>query len=175
MLPPFHARDRLNSYGGGGDGENKADGSRVLLYSTLNVVIFVLLMCGMLVLMYFFYNILGECNKKKVIRLSWLDFFSFFNWCNLCFCCCFCLFPFPVYIIIAIFCFASASALFSCLDAVMDKIGCGTFRYRNYSICVERLLLLLFRYKKLIKQTHKVRKCLPVFSFMWLFSHIFSK
>lgn len=101
-------RDRLNSYGsgGGGDGENKADSSRVFLYSPLNVVIFVILMCGMLVLMYFFYNIL-------------------------------------VYIIIAIFCFASASALFSCLDAVMDKIGCGTlsFSFRNKTVSVRSILL----------------------------------
>uniref|UniRef100_A0AAQ5Y441 PA domain-containing protein n=1 Tax=Amphiprion ocellaris TaxID=80972 RepID=A0AAQ5Y441_AMPOC len=33
-----------------------------------------------------------------------------------------------VYIIIAIFCLASASALFSCIDAVLEKIGCGTLR-----------------------------------------------
>ncbi|MED6246235.1 hypothetical protein ATANTOWER_014742, partial [Ataeniobius toweri] len=101
-------RDRLNSCsaGGGGEGENKADSNRVFLYSPLNVVIFVILMCGMLVLMYFFYNIL-------------------------------------VYFIIAIFCFASASALFSCLDAVMDKIGCGTlsFSVRNKSFSVRSILL----------------------------------
>ncbi|KAM4744519.1 signal peptide peptidase-like 2A isoform 2-T2 [Anableps anableps] len=100
-------RERLNSYAaGGGEGEHKADSSRVFLYSTLNVVIFVILMCGMLVLMYYFYNIL-------------------------------------VYIIIAIFCFASASALFSCLDAVMDKIGCGTlsFSVKNKSFSVRSILL----------------------------------
>lgn len=34
-----------------------------------------------------------------------------------------------VYVIIVVFCLASATALFSCLDAVMDKIGCGTVRY----------------------------------------------
>lgn len=39
------------------------------------------------------------------------------------------LFPFTVYIIIVIFCFATASALFSCLDAVLDLIRCGTLRY----------------------------------------------
>ncbi|XP_015253046.1 PREDICTED: signal peptide peptidase-like 2A isoform X3 [Cyprinodon variegatus] len=101
-------RDRLNSCaaGGGGDGENKADSNRLFLYSPLSVLIFVILMCGMLVLMYFFYNIL-------------------------------------VYIIIAIFCFASASALFSCLDAVLDKIGCGTlsFSVRNKSFSVRSILL----------------------------------
>lgn len=37
----------------------------------------------------------------------------------------------PVYVIIVIFCLASASALFSCLDAVMDLIGCGTVKYEN--------------------------------------------
>uniref|UniRef100_A0A8C8DQC8 PA domain-containing protein n=1 Tax=Oryzias sinensis TaxID=183150 RepID=A0A8C8DQC8_9TELE len=75
---------------GGGGGESKADSGEISLYSPLKVVIFVALMCGMLVLMYFFYNVL-------------------------------------VYIIIAIFCLASASALFSCFDAVLDKLGCGTF------------------------------------------------
>uniref|UniRef100_A0A669B8X8 Signal peptide peptidase like 2A n=1 Tax=Oreochromis niloticus TaxID=8128 RepID=A0A669B8X8_ORENI len=65
--------------------------NKLSLYSPLKVVIFVALMCGMLVLMYFFYKVL-------------------------------------VYIIIAIFCLASASALYSCFDAVMDKIGCGTLR-----------------------------------------------
>lgn len=34
-----------------------------------------------------------------------------------------------VYVIIAIFCMASASALFSCFDAVLDKLGCGTVKY----------------------------------------------
>ncbi|KAM4592652.1 signal peptide peptidase-like 2A isoform 2-T2 [Odontesthes bonariensis] len=97
-------RDRLNSDGGGGGGgggENKADSGELFLYSPLKVVIFVAMMCGMLVLMYYFYNIL-------------------------------------VYIIIAIFCFASASALFSCFDAVMDKVGCGTLsvsvRNKNFSV-----------------------------------------
>uniref|UniRef100_A0A665UPC7 PA domain-containing protein n=1 Tax=Echeneis naucrates TaxID=173247 RepID=A0A665UPC7_ECHNA len=80
-------RDRLNSgVTEGGGGESKADSGELFLYSPLKVVVFVAMMCGMLVLMYYFYNVL-------------------------------------VYIIIAIFCLASASALFSCLDAVMEKIG----------------------------------------------------
>ncbi|KAM3876924.1 signal peptide peptidase-like 2A [Diretmus argenteus] len=91
---------------GGGKGENKADSGDLSLYSPLKVVIFVALMCGMLVLMYFFYNVL-------------------------------------VYIIIAIFCIASATALFSCLDAVMDQIGCGTlsFSIRTWSFSVRSLIL----------------------------------
>ncbi|XP_040893423.1 signal peptide peptidase-like 2A isoform X2 [Toxotes jaculatrix] len=100
-------RDRLNSSAvGGGGGENKADGGEISLYSPLKVVIFVAMMCGMLVLMYFFYNVL-------------------------------------VYIIIAIFCLASASALFSCLDAVLEKIGCGTvsFSVRNWNFSVRSLIL----------------------------------
>nr|XP_046235378.1 signal peptide peptidase-like 2A isoform X2 [Scatophagus argus] len=107
-------RDRLNSAverggGGGGGGESKADSGELFLYSPLKVVFFVALMCGMLVLMYFFYNIL-------------------------------------VYIIIAIFCMASASALFSCLDAVMEKIGCGTLRFsiRNWNFSVRSLVLAAF-------------------------------
>ncbi|GAA6217724.1 signal peptide peptidase-like 2A isoform X1 [Lates japonicus] len=101
-------RDRLNSgtAGGGGGGEHKADSGELSLYSPLKVVIFVAMMCGMLVLMYYFYNVL-------------------------------------VYIIIAIFCLASATALFSCLDAVMEKIGCGTvsFSIRNWNFSVRSLLL----------------------------------
>ena len=63
-LCPF--RDRLSGGtlggggGGGGGGADKADSGDVFLYSPLKVVIFVALMCGMLVLMYFFYNVLGE-------------------------------------------------------------------------------------------------------------------
>ncbi|CAI5645966.1 unnamed protein product [Oreochromis niloticus] len=102
-------RERLNSGatgGGRGGGESKADSGELSLYSPLKVVIFVALMCGMLVLMYFFYKVL-------------------------------------VYIIIAIFCLASASALYSCFDAVMDKIGCGTlsFSVRNWNFSVRSLLL----------------------------------
>ncbi|XP_026234128.1 PA_hSPPL_like and Peptidase_A22B domain-containing protein isoform X1 [Anabas testudineus] len=100
-------RDRLNSCApGGGGGESKAESGELSLYSPLKVVIFVAFMCGMLVLMYFFYNVL-------------------------------------VYVIIAIFCLASASALFSCFDAVMDKIGCGTlsFSVRNCNISVRSLIL----------------------------------
>lgn len=53
-------RERLNSgASGGGGGESKADSGELSLYSPLKVVIFVALMCGMLVLMYFFYKVLG--------------------------------------------------------------------------------------------------------------------
>ncbi|XP_067351442.1 signal peptide peptidase-like 2A isoform X2 [Channa argus] len=48
-----------------------------------------------------------------------------------------------VYIIIAIFCLASASALFSCFDAVLEKIGCGTvsFSIKNWNFSVRSLIL----------------------------------
>uniref|UniRef100_A0A672JND2 PA domain-containing protein n=1 Tax=Salarias fasciatus TaxID=181472 RepID=A0A672JND2_SALFA len=93
-----------NSEAGGGDG--KADSGELFLYSPLKVIFFVAMMCGMLVLMYFFYNVL-------------------------------------VYVIIAIFCLASASALYSCFDAVMEKIGCGSinFSVRNWNCSVRSLLL----------------------------------
>ncbi|XP_042368607.1 signal peptide peptidase-like 2A isoform X4 [Plectropomus leopardus] len=100
-------RDRLScGAAGGGGGESKADSGELFLYSPLKVVFFVALMCGMLVLMYFFYSVL-------------------------------------VYVIIVIFCLASASALFSCLDAVMEKIGCaaGRFSVRNYNFSVRSLIL----------------------------------
>ncbi|CAL8349629.1 unnamed protein product [Merluccius merluccius] len=64
-------------------------------------------MCGMLILLYFFYNIL-------------------------------------VYVIIAIFCLASAMALFSCLDAILERIGCGTYTVSFFSrspISVRSLIL----------------------------------
>lgn len=100
-------RERLNAgAAGGGGAESKTDSGELSLYSPLKVVIFVALMCGMLVLMYFFYNVL-------------------------------------VYIIIAIFCLASASALFSCLDAIMEKLGCGTvsFSIRNWNFSVRSIIL----------------------------------
>ncbi|TMS13585.1 hypothetical protein E3U43_018660 [Larimichthys crocea] len=101
-----NVRDRLNNVAMGGAGDNKADSGELFLYSPLKVVVFVALMCGMLVLMYYFYNVL-------------------------------------VYVIIVIFCLASASALFSCLDAVMEKIGCGTisFSIRNWNFSVRSLVL----------------------------------
>ncbi|XP_063737697.1 signal peptide peptidase-like 2A isoform X2 [Eleginops maclovinus] len=98
-------RDRLNGVSGGG-GESKADSGELFLYSPLKVVFFVALMCGMLVLMYFFYSVL-------------------------------------VYVIIVIFCLASASALFSCFDAVLDLIGCptGSFSIRNHNFSVRSMIL----------------------------------
>lgn len=59
-------RDRLNGVSGGG-GEGKADSGELFLYSPLKVVFFVALMCGMLVLMYFFYSVLGEWQGEKNI------------------------------------------------------------------------------------------------------------
>ncbi|XP_036952657.1 signal peptide peptidase-like 2A isoform X1 [Acanthopagrus latus] len=97
-------RDRLN--GGADAGEVGGNKAEIFLYSPLKIVFFVALMCGMLVLMYFFYNVL-------------------------------------VYVIIAIFCLASASALFSCFDAVMEKIGCGTvsFSVRSWKLSVRSIIL----------------------------------
>ncbi|XP_034042816.1 signal peptide peptidase-like 2A isoform X2 [Thalassophryne amazonica] len=100
-------RNRLNAGAeGGGRSNSKTDSGEVFLYSPLKIIIFVAVMCGMLVLMYFFYNIL-------------------------------------VYIIIAIFCLASATALFSCIDAVMEKIGCGTvsFSVRSWNLSVRSIVL----------------------------------
>ncbi|XP_003969610.1 signal peptide peptidase-like 2A isoform X1 [Takifugu rubripes] len=98
-------RDRLDCVLEGG-GDSRAEGGDLFLYSPLKVIIFVGLMSVMLLLMYFFYNIL-------------------------------------VYVIIAIFCLASASALFSCLDAVMDVIGCGTvsFSIKNCKLSLRSLVL----------------------------------
>uniref|UniRef100_A0A3B1JZU9 Signal peptide peptidase like 2A n=1 Tax=Astyanax mexicanus TaxID=7994 RepID=A0A3B1JZU9_ASTMX len=81
-------REKLNAGPVLSGGEERADSGDLSLYSPLKVLLFVVLMCGMLVLMYFFYK--------------WL-----------------------VYVIIVIFCLASATALYSCLDALMNAIGCG--------------------------------------------------
>ena len=55
-------RQRLTGAGadGGGGEEKVADSGDVFLYSPLKVVVFVGMMCLMLVLMYFFYTVLGE-------------------------------------------------------------------------------------------------------------------
>ncbi|KAL6113346.1 sppl2a [Pungitius sinensis] len=97
-------RDRMN--GDGDRGESKADPKELFLYSPLKVVIFVVLMCGMLVLMYYFYNVM-------------------------------------VYFIIVIFCLASASALFSCIDAVMEILSCpsGSFSIKSCNFSVRSLIL----------------------------------
>lgn len=52
-------------------------------------------------------------------------------------------FKYLVYVIIAIFCLASATALFSCVDAVLDKIGCGTlsFSIKGKTLSVRSILL----------------------------------
>lgn len=99
-------RERLSHTERSDGGDGRADSGDVFLYSPLKVVIFVALMCGMLVLMYFFYHVL-------------------------------------VYFIIVIFCLASASALFSCFDAVLEKLGCGTIRFsvRTYTFSVRSIIL----------------------------------
>ncbi|KAI1904088.1 hypothetical protein AGOR_G00002070 [Albula goreensis] len=73
--------------GGGGREHEEADSGDVSVSSPVKVLVFVLLMCIMLVLMYFFYH--------------WL-----------------------VYLIISVFCLASAVGLYSCLDALLEKLGC---------------------------------------------------
>ncbi|XP_077375942.1 signal peptide peptidase-like 2A isoform X2 [Festucalex cinctus] len=97
-------RERLIS--GGGETSGDKDGGDISLYSPLKVLIFVALMCGMLILLYYFYYIL-------------------------------------VYIIIAIFCIASCTALFSCIDAVLDKVGCdcGSFTIQKTNFSVRSLIL----------------------------------
>ncbi|KAM9826670.1 signal peptide peptidase-like 2A isoform 1-T1 [Syngnathus typhle] len=99
-------RERFSSGEGGANGEGKADSGDLPLYSPLKVFILVGLMCGMLILMYYFYNIL-------------------------------------VYVIIAIFCVASSTALFSCIDALLEKLGCahGRFTILNTTFSVRSLIL----------------------------------
>ncbi|XP_043120221.1 signal peptide peptidase-like 2A isoform X2 [Puntigrus tetrazona] len=86
--------------------DGRSDGGEVSLYSPLKVFLFVVMMCVMLVLMYFFYR--------------WL-----------------------VYVIIVIFCLASASALYNCLDSLMTALSCSTLSVscRERSVSVRSLLL----------------------------------
>lgn len=42
------------------EGEDRSDSGDLTLYSPMKVLLFVVLMCVMLVLMYFFYRYLGE-------------------------------------------------------------------------------------------------------------------
>ncbi|XP_061734250.1 signal peptide peptidase-like 2A isoform X3 [Nerophis ophidion] len=102
----FCSRDSPNSGAGQISAGDKADSEDSFLTSPLKVLIFVALMCSVLVLMYYFYNIL-------------------------------------VYFFIAMFSFASASALFSCCDAVLEKLGCpsGSFTIRNTNLSVRGILL----------------------------------
>lgn len=48
-----------------------------------------------------------------------------------------------VYVIIVLFCLASANALFCCFDAVLEKVGCGTVRFsvRNVNFSVRSIIL----------------------------------
>lgn len=65
-------RDRLScgaEGGGGGGGESKAESGELFLYSPLKVIFFVALMCGMLVLMYFFYNVLGGWTRNQHLSI----------------------------------------------------------------------------------------------------------
>uniref|UniRef100_A0A8C5I8G9 PA domain-containing protein n=1 Tax=Gouania willdenowi TaxID=441366 RepID=A0A8C5I8G9_GOUWI len=119
-------------------GESKADSGDIFLYSPFKVVIFVAMMCGMLVLMYFFYNILGMLENRTRSSLLLRKCLFLLTICVV-FVSLVCL----VYIIIAIFCIASASALFGCLDAVMEILGCchGRFSVRNWNLSLRSLLL----------------------------------
>lgn len=51
-------------------GEEKSDSGDLTLYSPLKVVLFVVLMCVMLVLMYFYFKYLGELLP---LRSDWSD------------------------------------------------------------------------------------------------------
>ncbi|XP_061621695.1 signal peptide peptidase-like 2A isoform X2 [Phyllopteryx taeniolatus] len=99
-------RERLNLALGGASGDNKADSEDLPVYSPIKVVLLVAFMCGVLILLYYFYNIL-------------------------------------IYVVIAIFCVASASALFNCINAVLDLLGCasGSFTVHNTNFSVRSLIL----------------------------------
>ncbi|XP_061670508.1 signal peptide peptidase-like 2A isoform X3 [Syngnathoides biaculeatus] len=99
-------RERLNLDLGGASGDNKADSEDLPVYSPIKVLLLVAFMCGVLILMYYFYNIL-------------------------------------IYVVITIFCIASASALFNCIHAVLELMGCasGRFTIHNTTFSVRSLIL----------------------------------
>ncbi|XP_039628768.1 signal peptide peptidase-like 2A isoform X2 [Polypterus senegalus] len=88
-----------------GDGR-RTEKSDVLIFSPLKIVVFVGIMCGMLLLLYFFYK--------------WL-----------------------VYLIICIFCIASAMALFHCLSVLLEKVPYGRCSFSCRSKTVEIRMILL--------------------------------
>ncbi|XP_066557532.1 signal peptide peptidase-like 2A isoform X2 [Amia ocellicauda] len=102
-------RKKMSSELNAGPAGKRAESGDVSLYSPVKVVIFVVLMCVVLVLLYFFYK--------------WL-----------------------VYVIISIFCVASAMALYSCLDALMQMIPYGkcSFSCKNTTFEVRSLFLAAF-------------------------------
>lgn len=101
-----HKRAQMNNSNDTGEMGETNGNKELLIFSPLKIVALVLVMCGMLVLMYFFFKTL-------------------------------------VYFFIALFCLASAIALFSCLDAMLDLIGCGTVRFsvRNWNFSLRSIIL----------------------------------
>ncbi|XP_033903162.3 signal peptide peptidase-like 2A isoform X2 [Acipenser ruthenus] len=90
-------------------GRRKAESSDEIHFTPLKVVIFVLGMCGILVLLYFFYK--------------WL-----------------------VYVMIAMFCIASAMAVYGCLAALVQMIPCGrcSFSFRDKTVEIRFFFLAAF-------------------------------
>ncbi|XP_041074257.1 signal peptide peptidase-like 2A [Polyodon spathula] len=90
-------------------GRRKSESSDEIQFTPLKVVIFVLGMCGILVLLYFFYK--------------WL-----------------------VYVLIAMFCIASAMAVYGCLAALVQMIPCGqcSFSFRDKTIEIRFFFLAAF-------------------------------
>ncbi|KAK1143838.1 signal peptide peptidase-like 2A isoform X1 [Acipenser oxyrinchus oxyrinchus] len=90
-------------------GRKKAESSDEIQFTPLKVVIFVLGMCGILVLLYFFYK--------------WL-----------------------VYVMIAMFCIASAMAVYGCLAALVQMIPCGrcSFSFQDKTVEIQFFFLAAF-------------------------------
>ncbi|MGH0162016.1 UNVERIFIED_CONTAM: hypothetical protein FKN15_002806 [Acipenser sinensis] len=90
-------------------GRRKAESSDEIQFTPLKVVIFVLGMCGILVLLYFFYK--------------WL-----------------------VYVMIAMFCIASAMAMYGCLAALVQMIPCGkcSFSFQDKTVEIRFFFLAAF-------------------------------
>ncbi|KAK6476741.1 signal peptide peptidase-like 2A isoform X1 [Huso huso] len=90
-------------------GRRKAESSDEIQFTPLKVMIFVLGMCGILVLLYFFYK--------------WL-----------------------VYVMIAMFCIASAMAVYGCLAALVQMIPCGrcSFSFQDKTVEIRFFFLAAF-------------------------------
>jgi len=84
------------------------------------VGVFVLCMCGMLLLLYFFFSYLGKhriCVKFYLLIFYFIpvDFFGYL-----------------VYVIIGLFVLASTTAVYQCLEPIVQRIPIGDCKYVFY-------------------------------------------
>lgn len=81
------------------------------------VGVFVLCMCGMLLLLYFFFSYLGKLLRSLLPNIKNIHFFIILD--NV------------VYVIIGLFVLASITAVYQCLEPIVRRIPVGAFKYER--------------------------------------------